>query len=44
MPVNLSIKNAPDEIVQRLRERAGRHHRSLQGKSSGLNLSRSTNN
>jgi plasmid stability protein len=31
MPVNLSIKNAPDEIVQRLRERAARHHRSLQG-------------
>ncbi|MGH8603967.1 MAG: FitA-like ribbon-helix-helix domain-containing protein [Gammaproteobacteria bacterium] len=31
MPVNLSIKNAPDEIVQRLRERASRHHRSLQG-------------
>jgi plasmid stability protein len=31
MPVNLSIKNAPDEIVKRLRERARRHHRSLQG-------------
>jgi len=31
MPVNLSIKNAPDEIVERLRERAERHHRSLQG-------------
>jgi antitoxin FitA len=31
MPVNLSIKNAPDQIVQRLRERAERHHRSLQG-------------
>lgn len=31
MPVNLSIKNAPDEIVRRLRERANRHHRSLQG-------------
>ena len=31
MPVNLSIKNAPDRIVQRLRERAERHHRSLQG-------------
>lgn len=31
MPVNLSIKNAPDEIVKRLRERASRHHRSLQG-------------
>ncbi len=31
MPVNLSIKNAPDDVVQRLRQRAERHHRSLQG-------------
>jgi antitoxin FitA len=31
MPVNLSIKNAPDDVVQRLRERAERNHRSLQG-------------
>jgi plasmid stability protein len=31
MPVNLSIKNAPDDVVQLLRERAARHHRSLQG-------------
>lgn len=31
MPVNLSIKNAPDEVVHRLRLRAERHHRSLQG-------------
>jgi antitoxin FitA len=31
MPVNLSIKNAPDEVVHRLRARAERHHRSLQG-------------
>ena len=31
MPVSLSIKNAPDEIVRRLRERASRHRRSLQG-------------
>ena len=31
MPVTLSIKNAPDEIVKRLKERAERHHRSLQG-------------
>jgi plasmid stability protein len=29
--MNLSIKNAPDYVVQRLRERAERHHRSLQG-------------
>jgi antitoxin FitA len=31
MPVNLSIKNAPDDVVVRLRQRAERHHRSLQG-------------
>ncbi|MDF2782092.1 MAG: hypothetical protein K0S96_1896 [Geminicoccaceae bacterium] len=31
MPVSLSIKNAPDDMVRRLRERAERHHRSLQG-------------
>ena len=31
MPVNLSIKNAPDEVVRHLRRRAERHHRSLQG-------------
>ncbi|MDA8048794.1 MAG: Arc family DNA-binding protein [Rhodospirillales bacterium] len=31
MPANLSIKNAPDEVVRRLRQRAERHHRSLQG-------------
>ena len=31
MPVNLSIKNAPDHVVERLRERAKRRHRSLQG-------------
>ena len=31
MPVNLSIKNAPDDVVARLRQRAAEHHRSLQG-------------
>ena len=31
MPTSLSIKNAPDEVVKRLKERATRHHRSLQG-------------
>jgi antitoxin FitA len=31
MPVSLSIKNAPDAVVRRLRERASRNHRSLQG-------------
>jgi len=31
MPTNLSIKNAPDELVDRLKRRAARNHRSLQG-------------
>jgi plasmid stability protein len=31
MPVNLSIKNAPDDLVVRLKERAAKNHRSLQG-------------
>jgi len=31
MPVNLSIKNVPDEIAEKLRERAKKAHRSLQG-------------
>ena len=28
---SLSIKNVPEELVQRLRARAKQHHRSLQG-------------
>lgn len=31
MKVNLSIKGVPEEVAQRLRDRAQRHHRSLQG-------------
>ena len=31
MPVNLSIKNVPDEWAEILRKRAARSHRSLQG-------------
>jgi plasmid stability protein len=31
VPVSLSIKNVPDEMVTRLKERAESHHRSLQG-------------
>jgi antitoxin FitA len=31
MPVNLSIKNAPDELVALLKLKAQRNHRSLQG-------------
>ena len=29
--MNLSIKNAPEDVVERLRRRAERHRRSLQG-------------
>jgi antitoxin FitA len=31
MPVNLSIKNVPDELATQLKQRARRNHRSLQG-------------
>jgi antitoxin FitA len=31
MPVNLSIKNALDDLVIRLKERAAKNHRLLQG-------------
>ncbi len=31
MAINLSIKNAPDDVVERLRARAARNRRSLQG-------------
>lgn len=31
MPVNLSIKNVPDETAEALRKQAARNHRSLQG-------------
>lgn len=31
MPVNLSIKNVPDDLAERLRQRAAAGHRSLQG-------------
>ncbi len=31
MAINLSIKNVPDDVAERLRRRAERHHRSLQG-------------
>lgn len=33
---NLSIKNVPDGLLTRLRERASRHHRSLQGELMAL--------
>jgi plasmid stability protein len=31
MPINLSIKNAPDDVVALVKLRAKRNHRSLQG-------------
>jgi plasmid stability protein len=31
MPTNLSIKNAPQELIERVRARARLNHRSLQG-------------
>ncbi|CAD5374205.1 Arc domain-containing protein [Rubrivivax sp. A210] len=31
MAVNLSIKDVPDELADKLRQRAARNHRSLQG-------------
>jgi plasmid stability protein len=31
MPINLSIKNAPDDVVELVRERAEKNHRSLRG-------------
>ncbi len=31
MTVNLSIKNAPEKLVRKLKKRAERNHRSLQG-------------
>jgi len=31
MPINLSIKNVPDEVAEKLRRQAEKHHRSLQG-------------
>ena len=36
MPVNLSIKNVPDELVERLRRQAMASHRSMQGELMGI--------
>jgi antitoxin FitA len=33
---NLSIKNVPENLLRQLRERASRHHRSLQGELMAL--------
>jgi plasmid stability protein len=31
MPINLSIKNVPDELAAQVKKRAAKNHRSLQG-------------
>jgi plasmid stability protein len=36
MSVNLSVKGVPDEIAERLRQRAASNHRSLQGELMAL--------
>jgi plasmid stability protein len=36
MPITISIRDVPDEIADRLRERAKRNHRSLQGELMAL--------
>jgi plasmid stability protein len=36
MPVNLSIKNAPDDLVALLKARAERNHRSMQGEALAI--------
>ena len=36
VPVNLSIKNVPDEVAAKLRQRAKINHRSLQGELLAL--------
>lgn len=36
MPVTLSVKNVPDAVARRLKARAKRNHRSLQGELLAL--------
>ncbi|MCH7491489.1 MAG: Arc family DNA-binding protein [Gemmatimonadetes bacterium] len=36
MPVNLSIKNVPDDLAERLRAEATRNHRSMQGQMMAI--------
>lgn len=31
MPINLSIKNAPDDLVELVKQRAEKNHRSMRG-------------
>ncbi len=43
MGVNLSIKNVPEDVVERLRALAKSNHRSLQGELLATVIERSTN-
>jgi len=36
MPTSISVKNVPDDILARLKDRAARNHRSLQGEILSL--------
>ena len=36
MPASLTIKNVPDDILDRLRQRAKRNHRSVQGETMAI--------
>ena len=36
MPINLSIKNVPDDLAERLRAEAARNHRSMQGQMMAI--------
>ena len=36
MPINISVKNVPDDLVAMLRLRAKCHHRSLQGEMMAI--------
>jgi len=36
MPIDLSVKQVDDEVAKRLRERAKRNHRSLQGELKAI--------
>lgn len=36
MPVDISIKRAPDDLVRLLKERARRNHRSMQGEALAI--------
>jgi plasmid stability protein len=42
VPVNVSVKNVPDNLIEKLRKRAKRHHRSLQGELMSI-LEEATN-